>query len=114
MRKTKAPFARQQALTVLCSDVYVSDYMKFWLIFILIFFAVRYLLPIVLRLALSGFVRKQMRNGGFVVSPQARPDSGPASRTGEVRVDYVPPTATQSKQSHDFKGGEYVDFEEVK
>ena len=51
--------------------------MKFWLIFILIFFAVRYLLPIVLRLVLSGFVRKQMRNGGFVVPPQARPDGGP-------------------------------------
>ncbi|GAB2855316.1 DUF4834 family protein [Hymenobacter ruber] len=88
--------------------------MKFWLIFILIFFAVRYLLPIVLRLALSGFVRKQMRNGGFVVPPQTRPESGPTSRPGEVRVDYVPPTASYGNQSHDFKGGEYVDFEEVK
>ena len=88
--------------------------MKFWLIFILIFFAVRYLLPIVLRLALNGFVRKQMRNGGFGVPPQARPESEPASRPGEVRVDYVPPTADQNKQPHDFKGGEYVDFEEVK
>lgn len=105
---------RQQALTVLCGGVYVSGYMKFWLIFILIFFAVRYLLPIVLRLALSGFVRKQMRNGGFVVPPQARPENGSASRPGEVRVDYVPPTAEQSRQPHDFKGGEYVDFEEVK
>ncbi|MBH8560453.1 DUF4834 family protein [Hymenobacter negativus] len=88
--------------------------MKFWLIFILIFFAVRYLLPIVLRLALSGFVRKQMRNGGFVVPPQARPASGPTSRPGEVRVDYVPPTASHANHSHGFKGGEYVDFEEVK
>jgi hypothetical protein len=114
LRKAKAPFVRQQALTVLCGGVYVSSYMKFWLIFILIFFAVRYLLPIVLRLALSGFVRKQMRNSGFVVPPQARPESGSASRPGEVRVDYVPPTAEQSRQPHDFKGGEYVDFEEVK
>ncbi len=89
--------------------------MRFWLIFILIFFAVRYLLPIVLRLALSGFVRKQMRDGGFAVPPQARPDGGaPTTRPGEVRVDYVPPTAEQGKQPHDFKGGEYVDFEEVK
>ncbi|MGY3091424.1 hypothetical protein ACVWYF_004491 [Hymenobacter sp. UYAg731] len=88
--------------------------MKFWLIFILIFFAVRYLLPIVLRLALSGFVRKQMRNGGFVVPPQAQPESSPTSRPGEVRVDYVPPTANHSSQPHDFKGGDYVDFEEVK
>lgn len=86
--------------------------MKFWLIFILIFFAVRYLLPIVLRLALGSFVRKQMRNGGFVVPPQ-----GPAAssaRPGEVRVDYVPPTPPERGRPNEFKGGEYVDFEEVK
>ena len=89
--------------------------MKFWLIFILIFFAVRYVLPVVLRLALSGFVRKQMRNGGFSVPPQARPDGGPAAtRPGEVKVDYVPPTAGQPGKEHGFTGGEYVDFEEVK
>ena len=89
--------------------------MRFWLIFILIFFAVRYLLPIVLRLALSGFVRKQMRNGGFVVPPQAPPTGGgSATRPGEVRVDYVPPTAPERDNPSGFKGGEYVDFEEVK
>ncbi|MDO7848716.1 DUF4834 domain-containing protein [Hymenobacter sp. M29] len=86
--------------------------MKFWLIFILIFFAVRYLLPIVLRLALGSFVRKQMRNGGFVVPPQAQP--GPPPAPGQVRVDYVPPVARATEKPHDFKGGEYVDFEEVK
>jgi hypothetical protein len=108
------PFGRQQALTVLC-DVFSPDSMKFWLIFILIFFAVRYLLPIVLRLALNSFVRKQMHNGGFAVPPQARPDSGPAhTRPGEVRVDYVPPTAAQPGKQQGFTGGEYVDFEEVK
>ena len=88
--------------------------MRFWLIFILIFFATRYLLPIVFRLVLSGFVRKQMRNGGYVVPPQGPPANGPASRPGEVRVDYVPPTATEGQKPSDFKGGEYVDFEEVK
>ncbi|MFD2719152.1 DUF4834 family protein [Hymenobacter monticola] len=86
--------------------------MKFWLIFILIFFAVRYLLPIVLRLVLSSFVRKQMRNGGFVVPPQAQAGSPPAP--GQVRVDYVPPAAKATNAPQDFKGGEYVDFEEVK
>ena len=89
--------------------------MKFWLIFILIFFAVRYLLPIVLRLALNGFVRKQMRNSGFVVPPQGPPaGSGPGTRPGDVRVDYVPPTPPERDQPSGFKGGEYVDFEEVK
>lgn len=89
--------------------------MKFWLISILIFLAVRYLLPIVLRLALNSFVRKQMRNGGFGVPPQAQASSGPAAtRPGEVRVDYVPPTVAQPSKQHGFTGGEYVDFEEVK
>jgi hypothetical protein len=86
--------------------------MRFWLIFILIFFAVRYVLPIVLRLVLTGFVRKQMRNGGFVVPSQSRP--GPPPAPGEVRVDYVPPAATESEKPPGYKGGEYVDFEEVK
>jgi hypothetical protein len=86
--------------------------MKFWLIFVLIFFAVRYLLPIVLRLVLSSFVRKQMRNGGFVVPPQAPPSRPTAP--GQVRVDYVPPAARGTEKPHDFRGGEYVDFEEVK
>ena len=83
--------------------------MRFWLIFILIFFAVRYVLPVVLRLVLSGFVRKQMRNGGFVV-----PQPGPAPAPGEVRVEYVPPVAPASEKPPGVKGGEYVDFEEVK
>lgn len=89
--------------------------MKFWLIFILIFFAVRYLLPIVLRLALGSFVRKQMRNGGFVVPPQGpAAGAGAGTRPGEVHVDYVPPTAAERSKPSGFKGGEYVDFEEVK
>jgi hypothetical protein len=86
--------------------------MRFWLIFILIFFAVRYLLPIVLRLALNGFVRKQMRNGGFVVPPQAQ--NRPPTAPGQVRVDYMPPVAPDAEKPQGFKGGEYVDFEEVK
>ena len=86
--------------------------MRFWLILILLFFAVRYVLPIVLRLVLSGFVRKQMRNGGFGVPPQSQ--SGPPPAPGEVRVDFVPPTASEREKPKGFKGGEYVDFEEVK
>ena len=85
--------------------------MRFWLILILVFIALRYVLPIVLRLVLAGFVRKQMRNGGFVVPPQQQP--GPPAE-GQIKVDYVPPTAAEPPKSQGFKGGEYVDFEEVK
>ena len=86
--------------------------MRFWLILILVFFAVRYVLPIVLRLVLGGFVRKQMRNGGFMAPRQPR--SGPAPTPGEVRVDYVPPAAPEAEKPTGFRGGDYVDFEEVK
>jgi hypothetical protein len=110
--KARAGLIRQQALTVLCGGIHVFGFMRFWLIFILVFFAVRYLAPIVLRLLLTGFVRKQMRNSGFVVPPQSRP--GPSSAPGEVRVDYVPPVAKEREKPTGFQGGEYVDFEEVK
>lgn len=86
--------------------------MRFWLILILVFLALRYVLPIVLRLVLAGFVRKQMRNSGFVVPPPVRPGAAPAP--GEVRVEYVPPVAAEGEKPAGFKGGEYVDFEEVK
>ena len=101
--------------TVTCGGIHHSGFMRFWLIFILIFFAVRYLLPIVLRLALGSFVRKQMRNGGFVVPPQGpASSSGAAPHPGEVRVEYMPPTPSEREKPAGFTGGEYVDFEEVK
>ena len=84
--------------------------MRYWLTLIVVFFALRYVLPIVFRLVLSGFVRKQMRNSGFEVPPGPAPAAAP----GEVRVNYVPPIAPGTDKPHDFKGGEYVDFEEVK
>ena len=106
------PAERLRVLTVPCSGTYVFSSMRFWLILILVFIALRYVLPIVLRLVLAGFVRKQMRNGGFMVPPQQPP--GPAAAPGEVRVDYVPPAAAEAEKPPGFKGGEYVDFEEVK
>ena len=101
--------------------------MTFWLVLLFTFFFVRYLLPVVLRALLGGFVRKTMRNGGF--GPQAGPGfgaghSGQANRQhtnqknsprpGEVRVDFVPPTAQPGQKPTGFKGGEYVEYEEVK
>ena len=82
---------------------------------------VRYLLPVVLRVVLSSFVRQQVRKaqeGGFYAPPgggsEAYSPPRPTTAPGQVRVDYVPPTASKKPaRKPEFKGGEYVDYEEV-
>ena len=102
------------------TGLYFCLAMTFWLVLLFTFFFVRYLLPVVLRALLGGFVRKTMRNGGF--GPQAGPGFGPAGPAkhaatppGEVRVAYVPPAAPKpaNHAPGHFKGGEYVEFEEL-
>ena len=41
---------------------------------------------------------------------QGQPFQKSSKRDGEVKIDYVP----QKDKKDDYKGGEYVDFEEVK
>jgi hypothetical protein len=98
--------------------------LKSILIFFVLSMVLRAVLPALLRWALSAFVRKQMQRGGaqfgpggamfaaggspFDTPPPAQP--GPE---GKVRVDYVPPTQ-KPRRPENLKGGEYVDFEEVK
>lgn len=102
--------------------------MGFTLSLLLFFLLVRYVVPRVLRAVLGGFVRQQVHKaqqgsfGGFAPGQdprggfggyQQRPPAGPPpSAPGQVRVDYVPPTVQGAKKG-EFKGGEYVDFEEV-
>lgn len=86
---------------------------------------VRYLLPMVLRAVLGSFVRQQVhkaQQAGFYpptggsqpgYQSQARAHE-PETAPGQVRVDYVPPTAASTERKHEFRGGEYVDYEEVK
>ena len=87
---------------------------KFLLTLFIFFFLVRYVVPAVLRLLVGAFVQKQARRYSDTFGQQAPPPP-PRRPTepGKVRVDYVPPTA-KNGQSTEFKGGEYVDFEEVK
>lgn len=79
---------------------------------------VRYLLPVVLRAVLGSFVRQQVhkaQQGGFY-PPSGSPQPGyrsPEAAPGQVRVDYVPPKAA-TERPREFRGGEYVDYEEVK
>lgn len=83
------------------------------------------MLPHVLRAVLGGFVRQQVhkaQQGGFYAPPGGGPAGGyqaqsqqePAAKPGQVRVEYVPPTASGTGRKHEFRGGEYVDYEEVK
>lgn len=95
--------------------------MKFLLILLIVSFALRFLLPIILRFFLGRFVQKQARrygqqfggnmpfDGAFGTTPPPRP----APTGGNVRVDFVPPKPQKGKPEN-FQGGEYVDFEEVK
>ncbi|WP_151085851.1 DUF4834 family protein [Hymenobacter baengnokdamensis] len=96
--------------------------MAFTLSLLLFFLLVRFVLPQVLRAVLGSFVRQQVhkaQQGGFYAPPGAgpggrqAPPQEPATRPGQVRVEYVPPTAT-GERKHEFRGGEYVDYEEVK
>ncbi|UOQ54502.1 DUF4834 family protein [Hymenobacter cellulosivorans] len=95
---------------------------KFLLIFLIISLVFRFVMPVILRLLVGRFVQKQARrygqqfggaspfDGAFGGRPAA-PNPPPAG--GNVRVDFVPPKQAQGRPQ-DFKGGEYVDFEEVK
>ena len=85
---------------------------KFLLTLFIFFFLVRYVVPAVLRLLVGAFVQKQARRYSDTFGQPAPPPRRP-TEPGKVRVDYVPPAA-KNGQSSEFKGGEYVDFEEVK
>lgn len=69
-----------------------------------------------LRAALGGFVRQQVRK-----AQQGYPDqadffgstAAPPVPPGQIKVDYVPPTRPTERRAADFKGGEYVEYEEV-
>ena len=100
--------------------------MGFTLSLLLFFLLVRYVLPRVLRAVLGGFVRQQVHKaqqgsgfppgfdprGGFGGFQPPQPSSPPPTAPGQVRVEYVPPQVKEARQG-EFKGGEYVDFEEV-
>ena len=78
---------------------------------------VRYIFPIVLRAVLSNIVRQQMRKAQQAYPEHTafyRPPAGPPPTPDQLKVDYVPPTKPTARKQADYKGGEYVDYEEVK
>ena len=91
---------------------------KFLIILLVIWLVSRYILPVVLRWAVKALVKKQAKKfeQQFGQSPFTQPPPRPSATRptapGEVHVDFVPPQA--EPDTKEFKGGEYVDFEEVK
>ncbi|MCC3155744.1 DUF4834 family protein [Hymenobacter sp. 15J16-1T3B] len=101
------------------------SFISFLLVSFLIFWVLRLVLPLLLRYVLTAFVRKQMQAGGMPFGADAadfgqqappryeRPNQRPAEPAGQVRVDFVPPKAPRQPKK-EFRGGDYVEFEEVK
>jgi hypothetical protein len=90
---------------------------KFLLIFFLVSLVLRFLLPVLMRYLVVGFLQKQARRhaqqfGGAPFGPAPEPPRNTTNATGQVRVDYVPPTP--AAKPNEFQGGDYVEFEEVK
>lgn len=94
-------------------------FIKILLIFLVLSLVVRFVLPLLMRYLVVGFLQKQARRhaqqfGGAPFGAAAPPPAGPET-PGQVHIDYVPPTPRQKKdEPKEFQGGEYVDFEEVK
>ena len=74
----------------------------------------RFVFPVLLRWAIKAFIKKNIQNGRFTnIDPNVFRSANEPQPDGKVKVNYVP-KQPQSKQSKDFPGGEYVDYEEVK
>ncbi len=81
--------------------------------FLIIFFLIVYLLSKVgglLARLFIGNLAKQNRNQTYQYNSNPR-DRQP--KDGNVNIDFVPDGKTK-KTSKDFKGGDYIDYEEIK
>lgn len=78
--------------------------MKFLIILLVIFFVFPPLLRYLFRLFIKDQFQKAQKQ---FYNEHARPQRP----EGRIDVDYVPP---QKGKGQDFKGGEYIDYEEVK
>jgi hypothetical protein len=92
---------------------------KFLLTVLIVSFIIRFLAPVLLRLFVSSFLKKQARRyaqpfeGNPFQAPPPEPRPNGNAQPGQVRVDFVPPAA-KPETPKNFQGGEYVDYEEVK
>jgi hypothetical protein len=91
---------------------------KFIFISILVILFLRLVAPVLFRFLLGMFIKKSMRNGTFFTNmnqpqrPQPQPNGNSSNGRvkPDIKIDYMP----DQPNRNDFKGGEYVDYEEVK
>ena len=94
---------------------------KFIFTTLLILFFIRMVAPVLFRWLIGMFIKKKMRNGTFFypnANQQQRQQQDPYNNGGQqngrakgsVKIDYIP----DQPERKDFKGGQYVDYEEVK
>lgn len=80
---------------------------------ILILALIVFIAPKILRWALKGFVVSQMNKVQNEFQKEQRTTSSTnTKKEGKIDIDFVPPKT--GKNSDDFRGGEYVSYEEVK
>ena len=91
--------------------------LKFIIITFLVILFLRLVAPVLFRFLLRMFLKKSMRNGTFFYTnmnqQRQQPNADYSSNgraTGDVKIDYMP----NQGRREDFKGGQYVDYEEVK
>jgi hypothetical protein len=75
---------------------------------LIIMFAISYFFPRLLRWGLKMFIGSQINKVQSEFQNQAK---AKIHKEGEIKVDY---SATQKGKSENMKGGEYIDYEEVK
>jgi hypothetical protein len=75
--------------------------------FLLIVFVILYLIGFVFRWFLKKFIRSAQE--GYYGTQSSSQAQSQSRQQGDVRIDYVPP----KKKGKHFKGGDYVDYEEL-
>ena len=77
-----------------------------WFIKIILFF-------IVFAWIFRGITRFMAGVSGQTQARGFRSQQDPRKRTGDINVDYKPNRSRKNKTSNDYKGGDYIDYEEV-
>jgi hypothetical protein len=80
--------------------------------FIIIMGLIFYVMPKLIKWALKGFILTQVNKAQQDMRQSQKAYQTPNKREGQIDVDFVP--KKNEKNSGNYGGGEYVDYEEVK